>query len=154
MTTIAERLEKHVSTISPGMPFTISAQHVGAPESIPQGDLYIRTHPPGSPLPKGYTRGTLTGEDNRQLAIENGAGSHHRLQSLNGVEVYLPPNWGKEETDLLGPYIRVRKPNAIVHEPGHNHPHGTVHITVPCDIEIRYQRNFDAETRREIRARD
>ena len=152
MKTVVDRLKYHLSTISPGQPFTITSAHQPG-DGVWQGDLGIEIVESG--VPKGYTKVKKPTESDRQLAVEAGAGSHHRLRSLEGVELYHPPNWGQQdEADTAGPYVVLTKPNAIVHEPGHAHPHGTVTIEYPCSIQIRYQKNLDAETRREIRARD
>jgi hypothetical protein len=151
MNSVADRLKDHLSTVSPGLPFTITDAHqVG--EGGWQGDLGIEIAPAG--VPKGYVKVENPTDADRQLAVEAGAGSHHRLRSLDGVELYRPKDWGKADDDVRGPYIVLTKPNAIVHEPGHDHPHGTVNIAGPCNLQIRYQRNLDAETRKEIRARD
>jgi len=150
---VPDRLTQHRSTVTPGLPVHIGAQHVGAPESVAQGDLYLRVNAADMKIPPGFSLIKNPSDKDRQLAIEAGVGSHHRLQSLDGVSLYHPENWGKDES-LIGPIVVFERPNAIVHEPGHDKPHGAVHIDVPCAIEIRYQKNLDAITRREIRARD
>lgn len=150
--TIADRLNQHLETVSPGQPFTLTAAHQPG-DGVWQGDLGIEIVA-GTKPPKGYRLVENPTDADRQLAIEAGAGSHHRLRTLEGVTLYRPTNWGQDDADLNGPFIVLACPNAIVHEPGHDRPHGTVTIEVPCSIQIRYQRNLDAETRREIRARD
>ena len=154
MNTVTDRLSSHLATVSPGLPFHIGAQHIDVPEPLPQGDLYMRILPVDAKPPKDYVLVKNPTDADRQLAIESGAGSHHRLQSLDGVTMWRPKNWGEDESDLCGPFVRFAKPNAIKHEPGHDHPHGTAHVDVPCSVEFRYQRNLDAISRAEIRARD
>lgn len=151
MQSIVDRLKSHLSTISPGQSFNITAAHQPG-EGVWQGDLGIEIVEPK--VPTGYSLVKNPTDADRQLAVEAGAGSHHRLRSLEGVKIYRPANWGQDEADTSGPYIVLDRPNAIVHEPGHAHPHGTVNIDTPCSILIRYQRNLDAETRKEVRARD
>lgn len=151
---VADRLKDHVDSISPGTPYHLGAQHIGMPNPFAQGDLYVRLLPLGTNPPKGYFIVEKPADADRQLAIEAGAGSHHRLGSLSGATLYRPDNWGQDETDLRGPFLILAEPNTIVHEPGHDRPHGSITIEVPCCVEIRYQRNLDAETRKEIRARD
>lgn len=150
--TIEDRLKSHVSSITPGNPFHITAAHQPG-DGVWQGDLGIEIAKSNTP-PKGYVEVKDPTEADRQLAIEAGIGSHHRLRSFDGVTLYRPKDWGKDETDLRGPFVVFGKPNAIVHEPGHDKPHGTVFIDAPCAVQIRYQRNLDAITRAEIRARD
>ena len=152
MNTVADRLSAHVSDISPGQPFRLTNAHQPG-EGVWQGDLGIRIVAGVIP-PEGYTLVESPTDADRQLAVEAGVGSHHRLRSLDGVKLYRPENWGRDDADTRGPFIVFVKPNAIVHEPGHDKPHGSVFIDAPCSVQIDYQRNLDAVTRREIRARD
>lgn len=150
-TTVADRLKEHAETVTPGQPFHLTAAHqIG--DEVWQGDLCIKLAEPT--IPAGYELVENPTDADRQLAVEAGAGSHHRLRSLDGATLYRPANWGQNDTDLRGPFVVLSKPNAIVHEPGHDKPHGTVFIDDPCAIVTRQQRNLDAETRQEIRARD
>ena len=84
---------------------------------------------------------------------EGGAGSHHRIQSLDNVKLYRPAHWGSNITDLRGPCIVFQTPNAIVHESGTSTPHGTVFIDTPMVVLCRYQLNLTVNERAE-RARD
>lgn len=149
--TVAERLKAHLATVTPGKSFRLTAVH-GPGDGVWQGDLGIEIVEPG--VPAEYERVTAPTDADRQLAVENGAGSHHRLASLDGVTIYRPPGWGRRRVDLEGPYLVLTRPNAIVHEPGHSKPHGTVFIDAPCAIRIRYQRNLDLATGEPRRAMD
>lgn len=152
MNTVEARLAEHVSTISPGMPFRLTDAHQPG-DGVWQGDLGIEIVS-GTRPPSGYVLVKAPTDADRQLAVEAGSGSHHMLRSLDGVTMYRPKDWGKDEADTRGPFLVLSKANAIVHEPGHDKPHGTVFIDSPCSIQIRHQTNLDAITRREIRARD
>lgn len=151
MVSIADRLKQHAESVTPGKPFHVTEAHAVGDE-VWQGDLCIAVAV--AKPPEGYVRVENPTEADRQLAVEAGAGSHHRIRSLDGVTLWRPKNWGKDDTDLRGPFVVFATPNAIVHEPGHDKPHGTVFIDAPMAVQCRQQRNLDAETRREIRARD
>ena len=105
-------------------------------------------------VPDGYELIKNPTDADRQLVPDNGRpGSHHRLASFDGVELYRPKDWGKDDTDLRGPAVVFTKPNSIVHERG-TQPHGTVFIDDPMTIVCRYQRNYDAEQKAARRAMD
>lgn len=147
---VSKTLQSHVETVAPGLPFRLSSRN-SPHEGVWQGDLGIEIV---EKVPTGYELVENPTDADRQLVPESGQGSHHRLASLDGVQIYRPKDWGKTENDLRGPCVVFNKANAIVHEPGHDHPHGTVYVDDPMTIQCRYQRNLDAETRAEIRARD
>ncbi len=149
-TDVSKKLEAHLSTIAPGQPFRLNGTHT-AGDGVWQGDLGIEVV---DQVPKGYILVESPTDRDRQLVPESGQGSHHRIRSLEGVKVYRPADWGRTETDLRGPCVVFDRPNAIVHEPGHAHPHGTVYVDEPMTVLCRYQRNLDAETRQERRALD
>lgn len=146
---VAKTLQTHVSEVAPGNPFHLSSRN-SINDGVAQGDLNVVVAE--NKVPKGFVK-VEPSEANRQLAIEAGVGSHHRIKSWDGVEMWRSPDWGKNDSNLTGPFIRFTKPNAIVHEPGHAHPHGTVFIDDALCIQISYQRNLTQEER-EIRARD
>lgn len=150
-TQMSEKLQKYVETVEPGKPFRLTAAH--SPGDLCwQGDLGIEVVAEDC-MPDGYEEVTKPKDADRQLVPESGQGSHHRLQSFDGVTLFRPKNWGSSAADLRGPLIRFSKPNAIVHEPGHAHPHGTVLINAPMTVLCRYQRNIDVE-QRVVRAMD
>lgn len=142
-TEIAKTLNSHVTTVSPGLPFTLSAAHsIG--DIVSQGDVDIEIV---DRVPEGYVKIDKPTDADRQLVPESGQGSHHRLRTLDGVKLYRPTNWGGDGAGLRGPCVMFSKANAIVHEPGHDHPHGTVNIAEPMTILCTYQPNLDAEQR-------
>lgn len=151
VTDIQKKLEQHTETVSPGLPASLSsANSVG--DGVWQGDLAIVV---ADSVPGDYELVENPTDTDRQLVpLGGGPGSHHRLKSLDGVKLYRPPGWGQDEADLRGPYVVFEKPNAIVHEPGHANPHGTVTIDDPMTVRCGYQRNYNAVLRAERRAAD
>lgn len=151
ITNIAKTLTTHAETVSPGLPATIDAQHqVG--EGVWQGDLGIEIV---DAVPEDYVLIEHPTDADRQLVpLGGGPGSHHRLRTLDGVTLFRPSDWGQRETDLRGPCVVFAAPNEIVHEPGHDHPHGAVTIAAPMTVRCRYQRNLAADEREARRAAD
>ena len=148
-TELKNTLDKHLSTITPGQPFHLTGAHTTG-DAVAQGDLLIEVV---ESIPSDYELVANPTDKDRQLVPESGAGSHHRVQSLKGVKIYRPANWGTTVTDLRGPCIVFESANAVVHEPGHAYPHGTVFIDGPMTVNTTYQRNLDAE-QKERRAMD
>lgn len=140
---VAKKLESHVSGVAPGQPFHLTDVHTVG-DLVWQGDLGIEVV---AGVPKDYIQVDEPTDADRQLVPESGQGSHHRLKSLDGVKLYRPKDWGKSDTDLRGPCAVCSKPNAIVHEPGHARPHGTVFIDCPMTVLGRYQRNLNIDNR-------
>lgn len=138
------RHTEHVEKTGPGDPAHLSSAHQPG-DGVWQGDLGIEIV---DGVPADYVRIEAPTDADRQLVPAGGGpGSNHRLRSLDGVELYRPKEWGRDETDLRGPCVVFSSPNAIVHEPGHDKPHGTVFVDNPMTILCRYQRNLDAEER-------
>ena len=151
---VQKLIEKRAATkpaVSPGLPFSLTDAHsVG--DEVWQGDLGIQIV---DGVPGGYVRIAEPKDQDRQLVpLDGSPGSHHRIQSWDGVELYRPFGWGESDTDLRGPCVVFTRPNAIVHEPGHSSPHGTVNVESPMTVLCRYQRNLNHELREERRARD
>jgi hypothetical protein len=144
----------HVESVAPGLPAEFNAANVPG-DCIVQGDVYITVV---GNWPKGHEpvdARKLT-EVDRQIVPETGAGSHHRLDSLDGVEMRRPPGWkvDKDTESLDGPSFRVGKPTVLRHCPGHDHPHGPVTLVPGHIYHATYQRTLVGEERREARARD
>lgn len=148
--TLTKKLTKHTKTVTPGNPASLTAAHQPG-DGVWQGDLGIEIV---ATVPSGYMRIDKPADADRQLVPEGGQGSHHRLRSFDGVTLYRPSDWGNSDTDLRGPCIVFESPNAIVHEPGHDKPHGTVNIEAPMTVLCRYQRNLAADERAALRAAD
>lgn len=140
----------HNETVTPGQPFTLSDVHQPG-EGVWQGDLGVEVV---DAIPADYVEVKDLADSDRQLVPEGGAGSHHRIRSLDGVTLYRPKGWGESETDLRGPCVVFDTPNEIVHQPGHGRPHGTVVIASAMIVLCRYQRNLAADEREARRAMD
>ena len=148
---ITKTLEHTVATVSPGNPASITGAH-SAGEGVWQGDLGLEVT---DMVPSDYVLiENPTNKDRQLVPLDGGPGSHHMLASFDGVTLYRPKDWGESDTDLRGPCVVFERPNSIVHEPGHSHPHGTVTIESPMTILCRYQRNLAADERAARRAAD
>lgn len=135
----------------PGAPQHMTSALTPKDRPVAQGDLYFKVV---SAVPKGYTR---LDKPPLQLVPESGAGSHHRLDSLDGVEFWVPKGWNVSDgswESLEGPCLVLTEQRTVVHDPGTAHPHGPVTIDAGLIVECRYQRNWSQEQRREARARD
>lgn len=152
MKTLAiDRIEQHVAnskaskdpTVMPGRPerFTDAAQ---AGDVIAQGDLYLMII---DAVPQGYRRVTKPKAIDKQLVPGNTVGARHCLDSLVGVEIHRPENW--DGNDLRGPCLVLTKERTILHP-----THGDVTIPAGFTVLCGYQPEFDAEQRKERRARD
>lgn len=81
------------------------------------------------------------------LVPDNGTvGSHHRLDSLDGV-IFIR-SLPTKDNSLDGPAFIVAQPRVITHP-----KHGHVHLC-PGTYEIGYQRELDRDLQAERRARD
>lgn len=147
---VIERIEKHAKLIAsgkhdeirPGMPLRISTA-AQAGDGVWQGDLGLELI---EKVPKGYKKAK---NPSLQLVPGNTQGAKHCLDSLQGVEVYLPKGWGTDFDSLEGPCLVLSEERTVLHP-----THGDV--TIPKDFVVlcRYQRNYDADERREHRAID
>jgi hypothetical protein len=102
-------------------------------ESTPSGFVFVKK-------PKAI---------DRQLVPGNTEGAKHCLDSLDGVELNRPAEWGPDYVGLLGPCLKLTKERTIQHP-----THGDVTIPAGFTIQCRYQREWDAEQRRERRNAD
>lgn len=146
-----DRIEQHVArsreskdpAVMPGRPerFTDAAQ---AGDVIAQGDLYLMIV---DGVPADYKRVPKAKTIDRQLVPGNTIGARHCLDSLVGVALYRPEKWDGE--DLRGPCLVLTKERTILHP-----THGDVTIPAGFTVLCGYQPEFDAEERKERRARD
>jgi hypothetical protein len=137
-------------TVRPGMDMSFSEASAEG-DMIWQGDLGIGITSGG--VPEGYVKVDkmdvlyLT-----NLCLVPGQdetiGSKHCLESDKGVEVWIPSVWNEES--LEGPYLRISNGIKITHP-----VHGDVSVP-DCfeEVQIVYQREWDAELARERRAAD
>ena len=138
---IADNADPHVK---PGQPerFTEAAS---VNDAIRQGDLYIAIA--GESHPDGYERIEKPKAKDKQLVPSNTEGAKHCLDSLAGVQIWRPKSW--TDDSLEGPYLKLSKERTILHP-----THGSVTIPAGFAIQCYYQREYDAEMQREMRARD
>lgn len=151
MLTEIEQIQKHAELIKngehdkigPGIPLTISTA-LKSGEGVAQGDLMLIV---ADSVPLGYGRIKRPKKLDMQLVPGNTVGAKHCLDSLKGVTLYRPANWNSESMD--GPCIVTTVERTVLHP-----THGAVTIPAGMTIVCHYQREFDAEQKRERRARD
>lgn len=136
-----EEIKANIPKIGPGNPFRFS-EAATVNDRVWQGDLAITI---ADKVPDNYEPVNCKEKD-RQLVPGNTEGSKHCLDSLDGVTMYRPKNWGMESLD--GPYLILNKERTIMH-PTHGH------ITIPAGFAVHctYQVNLD-EMERMARAKD
>jgi len=140
---VCEQHKSHLESIEHGKPERLS-EAMTDNEFFAQGDLNIG---PISQIPEGYKRVEQPTPADRQLVKGETVGSKHCLTSLQGVEIYHPDDWTEES--LLGPVLVFRQEGTITHP-----THGDVIVPAGMTVQIGYQREYDAEQRRERRSRD
>jgi hypothetical protein len=148
-TTAIEKLQRHANKIkagkarvSPGQSMRLSAAAEPG-DGVWQGDLGLEVV---SSVPGGYERAKAV---TLQLVPGSTQGSRHCLDSADGVEMYLPKGWGPKYDGLAGPCLVLTEERTILHP-----THGAVTIPAGFTIQCRYQREWDAEQRRERRNAD
>lgn len=142
--TTIERLQQHAAEIvQPGMPaaFTGACQ---PGDGIWQGDLGLEIV---ASVPMDYVLVSKLRAADKQLVPGNTQGARHCLDSLAGVTMYRPANWGPES--LQGPCIVTTQERRVLHP-----THGAVTIPSGMTVLCRYQREWAREQARERRARD
>lgn len=152
MQTVIEKMEKRVAAIradkdprvKPGKPERFTAAACKG-DAIRQGDLYLVI---GDKAPKlGFVLLDNREELHKQLVPGNTQGAKHCLDSLDGVAIYRPEKFDNEST--IGPVL-VLSQDRVVQHPTHGH----VTLLAGSVVECHYQREYDAEQKRETRARD
>ena len=146
MQTVAEnalkKMANHIEKIEPGQPVQMSDAAVPG-DGIWQGDLGLEV------LASVPSDCNLVAKASPQLVPGNTQGARHCLDSLEGVKVYLPPNWGEDANDTRGPVLVLSETRTVKHP-----THGEVTIPKGFTIGCRYQREWDAVQRAERRAAD
>lgn len=153
MTLAISSIERHAKRISagkakvkPGQPFRFS-EAAKPGDGVWQGDLGICLV---DAIPAGYIRVEEPTDQDKQIVPGVTQGSRHCLQSLDGVELYRPSKWpSSAEADYLGPCLVVDRDTTILHP-----THGPVTILAGSIVQCTYQREYDAELRRERRNAD
>lgn len=153
-----EKIQKRVAKIASGKDLKVKpgqverfSEAVVDGDLIRQGDLYLIVAERGNRfswekflVDNGYTKAR---KPSAQLVPGNTEGAKHCLDSLNGVEVWLPRDWNEES--LQGPFLRCKQERTVQHP-----VHGAVIIPAGMSILCAYQREFDKEQAKSHRARD
>jgi hypothetical protein len=114
-------------------------------DRIWQGDLALTIR---NKVPKGYVSAEFSKlSKNLQLVHGSNVGSMHCLDSTEGVELFIPADWNEES--LKGPFFKLAQERTVTHP-----KHGNVTIPAGFSVQCSYQREYDAEQKRERRARD
>ncbi len=138
-------IQQHLETVRPGMPFRISdAADVG--DGVWQGDLCLEIV---AAVPADYVRVKKPKAADKQLVPGQAQGSRHCLESLEGVKLYRPADWGNDLDALAGPCLVLGQEATVLHP-----THGAVTIPAGRTILCSYQRTWDAEQRKQRRSLD
>jgi len=149
MNSVIDDIEQHCRSIAdgcekvyPGMPLRFTEASTSG-DCIWQGDLGLVVVD-NENIPQGYVK-----PDNKtvQLVPGNTVGSKHCLDTLDGVEMYVPSKWNEET--LQGPFLVISKEVTVLHP-----THGNVTIPAGFNVQCYYQREYDRELERERRAKD
>ncbi len=147
---IVENMVEHVAKmrsedapVKPGQPERFT-EACTAGDTIAQGDVHFimasRCH-----LPDSYVKWDNI-PSNLQLVHGSDIGSMHCLDSMDGVEAYVPEGWSAES--LAGPFLILSKERKGLHP-----KHGDVTFIADSCIMVTYQRNQGLEERL-MRAKD
>ena len=145
---VIEQIQQHAQSIArgdeqvkPGQPVSFT-DACTVNDAIAQGDFILVVAE--DVVPAGYS---LMKNPSLQLVPGNNVGSKHCLDSLEGVEVYLPEGYSEES--LKGPFLRLSQDRVVTHP-----VHGDVSIPAGFAVNCIYQREYDSELAAERRARD
>jgi hypothetical protein len=139
---IVENMVSHVAKmrsqdapVKPGQPERFT-EACTAGDTIAQGDvnfiLASKCH-----MPSNYVKWENI-PDNLQLVHGSDIGSMHCLDSMEGVEAYVPENWNAES--LTGPFLVLSQERTGLHP-----KHGDVTFIKDSCIFVTYQRNQGLE---------
>lgn len=138
------QMREHLESVRPGQPCRITEAWT-AGDTAWQGDLGLMLV---DAVPEGYVKIAKPTDQDRQLVPGNTQGSKHCLDSLDGVTIYHPKDWGAEG-NLRGPCLILKESRTILHP-----THGAVTIPANRTILCGYQREYDQELKRARRAAD
>lgn len=138
----ATRISNGRAKVQPGEPFHLNeAASVG--DGVWQGDLGVEIV---ASLPRDYVQV----ESHPQLVPGSTIGSRHALADTSTVSGFCQPkNWGDKYDGLDGPAFHCDRETTITHP-----THGNVVIAAGHTVRTRYQRQYDAELKKERRALD
>jgi hypothetical protein len=130
-------------TVKPGQPARFTAAAVPG-DAIWQGDLCLEIV---SVVPDGYTKAVKPA---KQLVPGTTQGARHCLDSMGGVVVHYPSGWPQSaEETMAGPCLVLSQERTVLHP-----THGSVTVPAGFTVLCGYQREYDAELRRERRNQD
>ena len=141
----ANEIKAGNAKIQPGQPATIPVAASYGDEAW-QGDLGFIV---AKGIPPTYNKVKLPTAQDMQLVPGNTQGAKHCLTSLEGLELYRHSDWGQNYEGLEGPAIKAITATTVEHP-----THGNVTIPAGMIVVCRYQREYDAELKRERRNAD
>ena len=151
MTTAINKINRRAARIKSGNGRVKPGQSHSFPDAASvgdfgwQGDLKITLV---DEIPNGLDRVESPTAGDRQLVPGNTQGAKHCLDSLDGVQLFRLSEWGPGYEGLVGPAVKLNAERTVQHP-----THGDV-ILPAGTYSFTYQREFDAEQKRERRARD
>lgn len=143
MEEITRLMDLDLDRCKPGEGASMDAYAIG--DGLWQGDLGLMVVE--SP-PSGYAVVKNLSDADAKLVPGSTQGSRHCLDSVVGVKMWRPNDWGAGES-LGGPCFVADRPVMVLHP-----THGPVSIPPGMMVLCGYQRELDAETKRERRNRD
>ena len=141
----ARRIRNGSDKIEQGQPVLMS-EAAAVDDYVRQGDLYVIV---AEGIPTNFKAVVTPNDTDKQLVPGSTQGARHCLDSLDGVALYRPQGWGPDYDDLDGPAFVLSESRTVLHP-----THGRVTIPAGFTIRCRYQREWDAEQRRERRNAD
>lgn len=131
-------IRSSIEDIKPGEPFEFTTAST-VRDRVWQGDLAITIV---DKVPAEYVKKQI-----KQLVPGDTQGARHCLASLDGCEVYVPPDWNNESLD--GPVVKCLTRTVVTHP-----THGDVIVPDGFIFECTYQRDYDVEQKVIRRALD
>ena len=141
----AARIKNGNDEIKPGQTVHLNAAATFK-DCIRQGDLYLTVI---DKIPDGHVHVENPQTIDCQLVPGSTQGAKHCLDSLHGIDLYRPAEWGLGYEGLIGPVLAIHETRTVQHP-----THGDVVIAAGHLIQCDFQREFDQEQMRERRNAD
>ena len=136
----SKRIVNRQEKVYPGLPLRFSEAST-VKDRLWQGDVALTI---ANKIPEGFVK---MKEPNPQLVHGNTMGSKHCLDSLQGVEMYVPSDYSSES--LVGPYLILTEERVVQHP-----KHGSVTIPKGFHVQITYQKSLNRELKKIERQKD